>query len=108
MKKTSIYILLINLLIQVTLNAHNSGKGNQTLGNCSSYKIQNNQVIFNCENKAKVLLQFCSGQVLKVWISADGTFKRTNESFAVINENLGWSGNVKVNEETSAYEIFTE
>lgn len=108
MKKTSIYILLINLLIQVSLNAQNSGKESQTLGNCSSYKTQNNQVIFNCENKAKVLLQFCSGQVLKVWISGDGTFKRTNESFAVINENLGWSGNVNVNEETSAYEIFTE
>ncbi len=108
MKKTSIYILLINLLIQVTLNAQNSGKESQTLGNCSSYTIQNNQVIFNCENKAKVLLQFCSGQVLKVWISTDGTFKRTNESFAVINENLGWSGSVNVNEETSAYEVFTE
>lgn len=108
MKKISIYLLLINLLIQVTLSAQNSGKENQTLGNCSSYKTQNNQVIFNCENKAKVLLQFCSGQVLKVWISADGTFKRTNESFAIINENLGWSGNVNVNEETSAYEIFTE
>lgn len=108
MKKTSIYLLLINLLIQVTLSAQNSEKENQTLGNCSSYTIQNNQVIFNCENKAKVLLQFCSSQVLKVWISADGTFKRTNESFAVINENLGWSGNINVNEETSAYEIFTE
>ena len=108
MKKKSIYLILILLLIQNHLSAQNSGKGNQTLGNCSSYKIQNNQVIFNCENKAKVLLQFCSGQVLKVWISTDGDFKRNNESFAVINENLGWSGNVNVNEETSAYEIFTE
>ena len=108
MKKTSIYILLINLFIQVSLSAQNSGKESQTLGNCTSYTTQNNQVIFNCENKAKVLLQFCSGQVLKVWISADGTFKRTNESFAVINEDLGWSGNVNVNEETSAYEVFTE
>ena len=108
MKKTSIYILLINLFIQVSLNGQNSGKESQTLGNCTSYTTQNNQVIFNCENKAKVLLQFCSGQVLKVWISADGTFKRTNESFAVINEDLGWSGNVNVNEETSAYEVFTE
>ncbi len=102
MKKTSIYILLINLFIQVSLNGQNSGKESQTLGNCTSYTTQNNQVIFNCENKAKVLLQFCSGQVLKVWISADGTFKRTNESFAVINEDLGWSGNVNVNEETSS------
>ncbi|MBW4361033.1 DUF4968 domain-containing protein [Flavobacterium sp. NAS39] len=80
----------------------------QTLGSCSSYLINNNKVIFNCENNAKVLLQFCSGQVIKVWISTDGNFKRNNQSFAVINEDLGWLGNVNVNEETTAYEIFTE
>ncbi|TRX13429.1 glycoside hydrolase family 31 protein [Flavobacterium gawalongense] len=108
MKKISIYLLLINLLIQVNLSAQNLVKETQTLGNCSSYKIINNKVIFNCENNAKVLLQFCSGQVVKIWVSADGTFKRLNESFAVVNEDLGWSGNVNVNEETSAYEIFTE
>nr|WP_314898099.1 TIM-barrel domain-containing protein [uncultured Flavobacterium sp.] len=108
MKKISIYLLLINLLIQVNLSAQNLVKETQTLGNCSSYKIINNKVIFNCENNAKVSLQFCSGQVVKIWVSADGTFKRLNESFAVVNEDLGWSGKVNVNEETSAYEIFTE
>lgn len=108
MKKTSIYLLLINLLIQVNLSGQNFMKETQTLGNCSSYKITNNKVIFNCENNAKVQLQFCSGQVVKIWVSVDGTFKRLNESFAVVNEDLGWSGNVNVNEETSAYEIFTE
>ena len=108
MNKKSIYLILILLLIQIPIGAQNSGTINQTLGNCISYKTINNKVIFNCENNAKVLLQFCSGQVLKIWISVDGNFKRTNESFAVINEDLGWSGNVNVNEETSAYEIFTE
>lgn len=104
MKNISIYLLLISLLIHANLRAQNL----QTLGNCSSYKTENNKVIFNCENNAKVLLQFCSGQVVKIWVSADGTFKRLNESFAVVNEDLGWSGKVNVNEETSAYEIFTE
>ncbi|WP_140487394.1 glycoside hydrolase family 31 protein [Flavobacterium sp. GSA192] len=108
MKKTSIYLILITLLIQFNLRGQNIEKKNQTIGNCSSYVSNNNKVIFNCENNTKVLLQFCSSQVIKVWFSTDGTFKRNNESFAVINENLGWSGNINVNEETSAYEIFTE
>jgi alpha-glucosidase len=108
MKKISIYLILIHLLIQINLRGQNTEKMGQTLGSCSSYVINNNKVIFNCENNAKVLLQFCSGEVIKVWISADGSFKRNNESFAVITEDLGWSGSVKVNEETTAYEIFTE
>ncbi|PZX92038.1 glycosyl hydrolase family 31 [Flavobacterium aquariorum] len=108
MKKISIYLILIHLLIQINLRGQNTEKMGQTLGSCSSYLINNNKVIFNCENNAKVLLQFCSGQVIKVWISTDGNFKRNNQSFAVINEDLGWLGNVNVNEETTAYEIFTE
>lgn len=80
----------------------------QSLGNCNSYEIAGNQVVFNCENNAKVMLQLCSGEVLKVWISTDGAFKRNNESFAVINEKLTDVGNVNVNDEAAAYEIFTD
>lgn len=108
MKKIWTYVILINLLVQINLRGQNLEKGSQTLGNCTSYLTNNNKVIFNCENNAKVLLQFCSGQVIKVWISTDGNFKRNNQSFAVINEDLGWLGNVNVKEETTAYEIFTE
>ena len=79
----------------------------QTLGNCASYNVSGNSVIFNCEKGAKVQLQLCSGEVLKIWVSASGSFTRSNPSFAVINEDLGWSGNIEVKEETSAYEIFT-
>lgn len=108
MKKIWTYVILINLLVQINLRGQNLEKGRLTLGNCTSYLTNNNKVIFNCENNAKVLLQFCSGQVIKVWISTDGNFKRNNQSFAVINESLGWSGNINVHEEISAYEIFTE
>ena len=80
----------------------------QLLGNCSSYNISGNQVTFNCDNKAKVLLQLCNPQVLKVWVSATGTFKRNNESFAVVNEKLSDVGIVNVNSESSAFEIFTD
>src|SRR5690606_28982317 len=58
-------------------------------------------------NHAKVLLEVLSDDVLKIWVSPDGLFKRNNESFAVINEKLGNVSTISVNEETSAYEIFT-
>lgn len=80
----------------------------QTLGKCTSYKISGNQVVFSCENNAKALIQLCSGQVLKIWISAEGAFKRNNESFAVVNEKLSGISTVNLNDEPAAYEIFTE
>lgn len=78
----------------------------KTLGNCSSYDIAGSSIVFTCEN-GKVKLQLCSGEVVKIWISATANFTRSNPSFAVINEDLGWSGAINVKEETSAYEIFT-
>lgn len=83
------------------------GLNEEKLGKCLSYEVKENQVVFNCENKARVMLQFCSGQVVKVWISANGIFEKKNESFAVINEKLG-ELSIKVNEEDAAYEIFTD
>jgi alpha-glucosidase len=77
-----------------------------TLGNCSSYNISGNDVVFTCGN-GKVKLQLCSGEVVKIWVSPTGNFIRSNPSFAVINEDLGWTGAINVKEETSAYEIFT-
>jgi alpha-glucosidase len=78
----------------------------KTLGNCSSYNIAGSDIVFTCEN-GKVKLQLCSGEVVKIWVSPTGNFTRSNPSFAVINEDLGWSGAINVKEETSAYEIFT-
>ena len=101
-------IIAIFLLLSVQLFGQTNKTQPQTLGNCSSYKITGNQVVFNCENKAKVLLQLCSGQVLKVWVSADGHFKRNNESFAVVNEKLRDVGKINLNDEAAAYEIFTD
>ena len=80
----------------------------QYLGNCSSFRVTGNKVIFSCAKNAKVMLQLCSSGVIKVWISQDGSFVRNNESFAVVEEDLGWKGAVDVREESSAYEIFTD
>jgi len=77
-------------------------------GNCSSFEKNGNRVIFNCENNAKVLVQLCSRSVVKVWYEPSGNFSRTNESFAVINEDLEDMSNVHVESQPQAYEIFTD
>ena len=76
-------------------------------GNCNSYEVQGNNVIFNCENDAKISLKLCSGSLLKIWLSPDGKFQRNNESFAVINEEFASPNQIHVEEQTSCYEIFT-
>ena len=108
MKKYLFCFLIACLIHPGFLFALNLSDPAQTLGNCSSYTVTGNRVVFNCDNNAKVLLQLSSAQVLKIWVSPDGTFKRNNESFAVINENLADVGTVNVNDETSAFEIFTD
>lgn len=97
---------LCTLLVTTFSLAQSNKAAEQTLGNCDSYNIVDNEVVFKCDN-GKVKLMLCSGEVIKVWITSDKDFSRNNPSFAVINENLGWQGNIEVKEETSAYEIFT-
>ncbi|WP_187263757.1 glycoside hydrolase family 31 protein [Pontibacter beigongshangensis] len=77
-------------------------------GKCTSYTVNGNKVIFNCENGSKVQLQLCSRSVVKVWYEPIGEFKRTNESFAVVNEQLEEMGTLQVNEQPQAYELFTD
>lgn len=105
MKKSIFYYYL--LFCFLAFQAY-SQKKQQYLGNCSGYKVTGNKIVFSCADNAKVMLQLCSGEVVKVWVSHDGLFLRNNESFAVIQENLGWKGTVDVKEETSAYEVFTD
>lgn len=107
MKKYIACMILLFTLLPIRGLAQNTAPKEQTLGNCLSYAITSNRIIFDCENNAKVQLQLCSGEVLKVWVSATGNFSRSNPSFAVIEEDLGWSGTIEVKEEVSAYELFT-
>ncbi|MET0463409.1 MAG: glycoside hydrolase family 31 protein [Chitinophagaceae bacterium] len=78
----------------------------QTAGNSRSYKIDGNSVVFDCDN-AKVLLKVCSGSMLKVWYDPKGNFKRANESFAVINEDIDNAGKLQLEERPESYDIFT-
>ncbi|MBZ4035335.1 DUF4968 domain-containing protein [Flavobacterium sp. 17A] len=105
MKKSIFYCCVIFCIL---VSQAYSQKKEQYLGNCTSYSVNGNKVVFSCANNSKVMLQLCSGEVVKIWVSADGNFVRNNESFAVIEEDLGWKGTVNVKEEPSTYEIFTE
>ena len=75
--------------------------------NCSTFEKQGNEVIFGCEDGAKFSLKFLNSRNIKVWFSPDGSFKRNNESFAVINEEFDPSYKIDVNESASNFEIFT-
>lgn len=99
------YLLPVIFLFAATFAM---GQQNITPGKCTSYKIDGNQVVFSCENQSKVMLQFCSRSVVKVWYAASGDFKRTNPSWAVINEKLEDINNIIVEEQDLVYEIFTD
>lgn len=75
--------------------------------NFTSYEVAKNKVIFSCENGSKLSLKFLDAENIKFWFSPDGSFKRNNPSFAVVNENFDPSYQIDVNESTSGYEIFT-
>ena len=74
---------------------------------CTSYTKKGNQVIFNGKDGSKLSLTVNSNSVIKIWFDQSGKLTRSNPSFAVVNEKLENIGDVGVNEETSAYEIFT-
>lgn len=74
---------------------------------CTSYTKKGNQVIFNCKDGSKLSLTINSNAVVKIWYDKSGKLTRSNPSFAVVNDKLENMGEVNVNEETSAYEIFT-
>ncbi len=75
---------------------------------CTSFTKNGNEVVFLMENNSKLLLKVCSKDVVKVWFEPSGNFSRHNESFAVVNENPENIGEIQVESQESAYEIFTD
>lgn len=74
---------------------------------CKSYAIEGNNVIFTCSDGSRLGLMLCNESVLRVWFDPQGTFARPNASFAVVDDNLGGIGTIKVDEQASCYEIYT-
>ncbi len=75
--------------------------------NCESYELTGNTVILGCDNGAKLSLKFLDSKNIKFWFDPDGSFKRNNESFAVINEEFEEDYDINVNESASNFEVFT-
>ena len=97
MNKRLFYILIISLFSSKMLFATE----------CTSYTKKGNQVTFNGKDGSKLSLTMNSNSVIKIWFDKSGKLTRSNPSFAVVNEKLENIGDVGVNEESSAYEIFT-
>lgn len=95
------------ILIFLFITPYCRGQVSSGPGNCSSYAIAGNVITFNCSNNKKVSLKLCSSGVVKVWYSPGGDFKRSNPSFAVVNEELEAIPGIKVEEQAQSYEIFT-
>lgn len=76
-------------------------------GEVVSFTKRANEVVFNCKDGSKLSLTINSNSVVKVWFDHSGKFFRQNPSFAVVNDKLENMGDISVNDEPSAYEIFT-
>ena len=98
------YFLILLMYVGIHLSMFGQA---QTLGECLSYSVKGSEITFNCEDSAKVRLKLANSSIVKVWYAPEGKFQRDNESFAVVNENLGQVNDIQVNESASAYEIFT-
>lgn len=101
-KNKNPYVLLVLLFIGI--QAHS--QINQ-VSDCDSYTIVKNKVVFNCNDNAKISLEFLDSKNIKFWFSPKGDFKRNNESFAVVNEIFDNSMAITVQDSNAAFEIFT-
>lgn len=98
------YFLVVLVYVGMYLNLFGQS---QTPEDCFAYTVDRNEVTFHCLDSAKIKLKLASSSVIKIWYAPDGKFQRSNESFAVINEELEEISNIQVSESASAYEIFT-
>lgn len=99
--------LIVSIVLLLCTGIYQLAAQEKGPGNCLAYTITSSTVVFECEQGKKVAIKFCSDAVLRIWYSYTGEFKRSNESFAVVNEDLGAVGELHVEEQPQAYEIFT-
>lgn len=106
MKKYIILMFACLGLQTLTAFSQTERKSILTAGKCLSYEISGPQAIFHCENNVNVMFKLCSPDIIKLWYQ-QGTFKRNNPSFAVINEDINNAGKISVSEQPGSYEIYT-
>ncbi len=102
-KKSKTYIL--NFFIILFSGVLNTYSQRLIPGNCSGYLLNGNKVIFNCENNVNVQIEQINSGILKIWYDTD-SFKRNNESFAVILQG-DEKQVINLSEQPGSYEIYT-
>ena len=102
-KKSKTYIL--NFFIILFSGVLNTYSQRLIPGNCSGYLLNGNKVIFNCENNVNVQIEQINSGILKIWYDTN-SFKRNNESFAVILQG-DEKQVINLSEQPGSYEIYT-
>lgn len=97
-----IYIIIF-LFIPLGLLANVADKAQK----CLSYTQDGSKIVFNGSDGGKLSLDIKSSSVIKIWFDPAGKFSRSNESFAVVDENLDDIGQIHVDDQPSCYEIYT-
>lgn len=97
--KNRFYIILLMLLFARLISFA------QNIGDCLSYTILGNKVIFELENNIKVELTQINSEIIKIWVDQDD-FMKNNESFAVIKK-VDESIHLNISEQPAGYEIYT-
>lgn len=96
------------LITLICLLAALSASARQESSDCIRHDQNGREVRFTMNDGSVLQLKLCSPSVVRVWYSPDGSLARSNESFAVINEELEDVGTVNVDEQAACYEIFTD
>lgn len=75
-------------------------------GNCQSYEVKGNTVIFTCENNIKVQLKEISPGIIRFWYDKDN-FHRNNPSFAVVADESNGNRRLNISEQPQYYDVYT-
>ena len=105
MKNLKIYLSIMILSVG-GIFTYSYSENQVTAGKCLTYEVSGTQAVFHCENEVNVMLKLCSPGIVKLWYE-QGSFKRNNESFAVVNEDIDNKSALAVSEQTVSYEIYT-
>jgi len=105
MKNLKIYLSIMILSVG-GIFTYSYSENQVTAGKCLTYEVSGTQAVFHCENEVNVMLKLCSPGIVKLWYE-QGSFKRNNESFAVVNEDIDNKSALAVSEQTGSYEIYT-
>lgn len=99
------FCILISSISASVFCADEDSTAQIVAGKCSSYSIEGNRVVFNCENNIKVQLEQLGAGTLKIWIDRED-FRYGKESYAVPDQEIS-KEEINIAEMDGSYEIYT-